>query len=109
MLSGVSASFDAQMSALTHRLEQLHVIFAGGGANLDFLRRVVRPAIRTSGVRLAVTPHAAETPVGFAVEASLARMAVAMGGTVAEADWPQTEMQQPRILGLSSIRRRLRD
>lgn len=93
MLDAAGKAFDAQLTATSHRLEKLEVIFAGGGANLEFLKRVIPRVVSMAGAKLTVDKHAAETPAGFAVEASLARMAVALGGTTRESAWPETEMK----------------
>ena len=104
MLTIARPRIEEEMRLRYHPLEMLNVIFAGGGASLNFLQDTVEPAIRASGICLAAALHVAETPKGFPVEASLARMAVAMGGTVPENEWPERKWPDPIHRGLSSRR-----
>ena len=93
MLDAAAPKFEVQLNAVSHRLERLEVIFAGGGANLDFLKACIQQGVSIGGATLAVSRHTAKTPKNFPVEASRARMAVALGGTADESVWPETEMK----------------
>jgi molecular chaperone DnaK (HSP70) len=103
MLDAASYAFDIQLRASSHRLDKLEVIFAGGGANLNFLTKVIPRVVSMAGAKLIVDKHSAHTPDGFAVEASLARMAVALGGTTRDSAWPETEMKEATLRRALSI------
>lgn len=103
--SGAKEIGDLSKSSI-HRLNRIHVVMAGGGAGLDFLARAVERGVSESDLRLELRLHVAKTPERFAVEASMARMAVALGGVVDAKDWPLTTWSQATVRkGLSSIRK----
>lgn len=107
MLQDAETSLKLHFDAQSHRLHELDVIFAGGGANLEFLKAVIVPAVRASGLPVVPDIHVPIEPRRFPVEASLARMAVALGGVASEKEWPDTHMTTPTILkGLSTPVRR---
>jgi hypothetical protein len=93
MLDVAASKFEVQLNAVSHRLERLDVIFAGGGANLEFLKACIQQGVSIGEATLAVSRRTAKTPKNFPVEASRARMAVALGGTADESVWPETEMK----------------
>lgn len=96
---------DASQSA-THRIHQIHVVLAGGGAGMSFLEKAVERGVAESNLKLKFRSHVARTPEKFEVEASKARMAVALGGVVSPADWPQTSWSGATVRrGLASIHR----
>ncbi len=102
MFSEAGARFKTELTASVHRLDHLDVVFAGGGAKLGFLRALVGSIESMDGNKLTVRQVEAEKPPNFEVEASLARMAVALGGATPERDWPKTEMDVAVIHALSA-------
>ena len=102
MLEDAGSRFKSQLHASNHGISHLDVVFAGGGANLQFLRKIVGGIVAMGDAKLTSSQTEVTTPRGFDVDASRARMAVALGGTTPVADWPRTEMQQPKIRSLSS-------
>ena len=102
MFSDAGARFQTQLSASVHPIEHLDVVFAGGGANLAFLRSLVGKVVCMGKTTLSAKQAEARTPDNFEVEASRGRMAVAMGGTTFAKEWPRTEMEQPVIRSLST-------
>lgn len=87
-----------------HPLNRIHVVLAGGGAGLEFLSKAVERGVADSDLRLELRSHVARTPAKFEVEASMARMAVALGGVVDAKDWPLTTWASATVQkGLSSI------
>ena len=102
MLGDAGSRFKEQLHASFHGIAHLDVVFAGGGANLRFLREVIGSIVAMGDTKLTSSQTDVTTPRGFEVDASRARMAVALGGTTPAADWPKTEMQQPIIRSLST-------
>lgn len=102
MFSDAGARFQSQLSAPVHGIGHLDVVFAGGGANLAFLRSLVGNVVSMGNTTLSATQAEATTPDNFEVEASRGRMAVALGGTTFVKDWPKTEMEQGVIRALST-------
>ncbi len=106
LINSGSSSISGLASNTIHRLDQIHVVFAGGGANLGFLASAVERGVAESDLKLKLRSHVAETPAGFEVEASMARMAVAMGGAVDAGVWPITKWNEAVVRkGLTSIRK----
>lgn len=104
MLEDAGSNFDTQLHASNHGISHLDVVFAGGGANLQFLRKIFGSVVTIGDAKLTLSQTEVTTPRGFEVDASRARLAVALGGTTPSADWPRTDMQQPRIRSLSTPR-----
>lgn len=102
MLEDAGSRFTAQRYSSSDGISHLDVVFAGGGANLQFLRKIVGRIVTMGDAKLTSSQTEVTTPRGFEVDASRARMAVALGGTTPAADWPRTEMQQARIRSLST-------
>jgi molecular chaperone DnaK (HSP70) len=102
MLEDAASRFKTQLHTSNHGISHLDVIFAGGGANLQFLRKIIGSIVAMGDAKLTSSQTEVTTPRGFEVDASRARMAVALGGTTPVADWPSTEMQQPKIRSLST-------
>jgi hypothetical protein len=102
MLEDAGARFQAQIHSPFHGIAHLDVVFAGGGANLRFLREVIGSIVAMGDAKLTSSQTEVTTPPSFEVDASRARMAVALGGTTPLVDWPRTEMQQPIIRSLST-------
>lgn len=93
MFSDAGLRFQAQLSAKVHGIEHLDVVFAGGGANLGFLRSLIGNVVSMGNATLSAKQVEATSPDNFEVEASRGRMAVALGGTTFARDWPKTQMQ----------------
>jgi hypothetical protein len=102
MLDDAASRFESQLHASYHGISHLDVVFAGGGANLQFLRKIVGSIVAMGDAKLTSSQTEVNTPRGFEVDASRARLAVALGGTTPAAEWPSTEMQQPKIRSLST-------
>ena len=102
MLKDASSRFKEQISSSTHKISHLDVIFAGGGANLQFLRKIIGDFVTMGDTKLISSQSEIKTPENFGVDASRARMAVALGGTTPAEDWPKTEMQNPTLRSLST-------
>jgi molecular chaperone DnaK (HSP70) len=101
MLEDAGSRFNAQLRASNHGISHLDVVFAGGGANLQFLREIVGEVVSMGDTKLTSSQKEVNTPRNFGVDASLARMAVALGGTTPAEEWPKTEMQQATFRSLS--------
>ena len=101
MLEDAGSRFKVQLHASLHSISHLDVVFAGGGANLRFLREIVGGVVTMGDAKLTSSQIDVTTPSDFKVDASRARMAVALGGTTPAADCPTTEIQQPTIRSLS--------
>jgi molecular chaperone DnaK (HSP70) len=102
MLQDASSRFSAPLSSSIHEISELDVVFAGGGANLQFLRRIIGNVVNMGDTKLRSSQTEIHTPENFGVDASRARMAVALGGTTRAEDWPKTEMQHPTLRSLST-------
>ncbi len=73
-----------------HRMRQLNVVMAGGGANLGFVQTELKLPFRTGTEQITVeigVPREIRGVNYFG--AGRARMAVALGGTVEKAKWPR--------------------
>lgn len=70
-----------------HPLNQIDVIFAGGGADISFLRDAVERAIKKASPGFQINFIKVKTPRSF--PATRERMAVAMGGTTHSDEWPE--------------------
>jgi hypothetical protein len=101
MLTDAGSRFKEQPYTSNNGFSHLDVVFAGGGANLRFLREVVGGIVAMGGAKLTTSHVEVTTPKDFEVDASRARMAVALGGTTPAAEWPKTQRQQPIIRSLS--------
>lgn len=92
-----------------HPINQVSVIFAGGGADIGFLRAAVPTSVSVGARRLlpVKTQAAAASGRGSQLPASLTRLAVALGGTASEREWPISEMTTPlrQMPGVSGIPR----
>jgi hypothetical protein len=103
MLSEAAERLETQLSSSLHPIRHIDVVFAGGGANLNFLREVVNKLIKLGNKKFITVQSSPKTPIGFEVEATMARMAVALGGTTPSAMWPDTQMKEPKFRrGLST-------
>ena len=101
MFAEAGEHFKVQLNAPVHGIGHLDVVFAGGGAKLEFLRALVGSVVSMGTAKLSVRHVEVNTPDDFEVEASRTRMAVALGGTTNEKDWPKTEMQEAIVRTLS--------
>ncbi|MBY0436883.1 MAG: hypothetical protein K2W80_01740 [Burkholderiales bacterium] len=75
-----------------HPIQDLDIVFAGGGARLDFLRSTIGQVVTMGAAKVAAVPSTILEPEDFGVDASRSRMAVALGGTTPAKYWPVTEM-----------------
>jgi hypothetical protein len=105
MCSDIKRSFEALIeksapqimpfiSASNHRVDEVKVIFAGGGSNIKFLQDAIGKNISISGRRLPISIVTSTSP-SRNLPASHERLAVALGGTTPENDWPITEYKDP--------------
>jgi molecular chaperone HscA len=75
------------MDARTHYISKLEVVMAGGGANIDFIRKVVEKPFVLDGKTLKVSINSSEIDEELDFYgAGRERMAVAMGGARSEYD-----------------------
>jgi hypothetical protein len=80
-----------QLGYSHHRILNMDLIFAGGGGNLTFLRRTIGKTVNLGTTPLRTVPVDCPELDNWPVEASRARMAVAIGGTTPYREWPETE------------------
>ncbi len=91
-----------------HAVDRIHVVFAGGGADIGFLRHALPRHVPFGEMRsLPVSIEKANNRHGRTrLPASLARLAVAMGGTATAAEWPVHELADfVRHYGLTGMAR----
>lgn len=105
MCSDVKRSFEALIehsspqiahfiNASNHRVDEVKVIFAGGGSKIKFLQDAIGKNITVAGKRLPISIVASASPAKN-LPASYERLAVALGGSTPESDWPVTELKEP--------------
>jgi len=82
------------VTASNHRVDEIKVIFAGGGSKIKFLQDAIGKYITVAGKRLPISIVASASP-SRNLPASYERLAVALGGSTPEADWPITEFKEP--------------
>ncbi len=88
------------------RFQFIHVVFSGGGADLEFLTDAVMRGIAAVNLGVDVKTHIPGTFRNHEVEASRARMAVALGGVVEDKYWPETDWKNAvHLKGLHSIKK----
>jgi hypothetical protein len=109
LVRAAETRIDLYASYWQHPINQVSVVFAGGGADIGFLRAAVPSSVPIgAGRSLPVKTQAAGAIGGGAqLPASLTRLAVALGGTASVREWPISEMRTPvrRMPGLSGIPR----
>jgi molecular chaperone DnaK (HSP70) len=71
------------------RDKRLDIIFAGGGADIGFLRKAAENGVADALPLVSIETLDTVTPRDFKVAAGRPRMAVAMGGTVPLEEWPK--------------------
>ncbi len=71
------------------RSDRLDIVFAGGGAEVGFLRAAVCAGAKLGQPKISQGIIEITTPTEFPVAAARTRLAVALGGTVPVADWPK--------------------
>ncbi len=79
-----------------HQLDKISVVYAGGGGELGFVRERVYKALKQYLPRVVVTEAPIKTPRNFGVDATLPRMAVALGGTCPKDLWPKGKVKASR-------------
>lgn len=105
MCSDVRQSFEAlieesaphilpYITASNHRVDEVKVIFSGGGSKIKFLQDAIGRCIHIAGKRLPISIVENTSPPPN-LPASHERLAVALGGTTPEDDWPITEFEEP--------------
>jgi hypothetical protein len=79
------------VNARTHPIDEIKVIFAGGGGKISFLQKAIG---RTANFSLIEVPINIVEPVNFKTKlpASHERLAVSLGGTTFEENWPITNL-----------------
>jgi actin-like ATPase involved in cell morphogenesis len=82
------------ITASNHRVEEVKVIFAGGGSKIKFLQNAIGKNITIAGKRLPISIITSKTP-SRNLPASYERLAVALGGTTPEINWPITALKEP--------------
>ena len=80
------------ITASNHRVDEVKVIFAGGGSKIKFLQDAIGKNITIAGKRLPISIIASASTYRN-LPASYERLAVALGGTTPENDWPITEFK----------------
>ena len=107
MCSDVRRSFDVLIeqstpkimpfiTASNHRVDEVKVIFAGGGSKIKFLQDAIGRNITIAGRRLPISIMTSTSP-SRNLPASYERLAVALGGTTPEGDWPITEYKDTPV------------
>lgn len=82
-------------SSPAFRLEQIDVVFVGGGANVEFIHQAVRRGAKEAAVGLPLMIRPLPHGQSAGLPASIERLAVALGGTAPELLWPETRMKEP--------------
>jgi hypothetical protein len=82
-----------------HQILNMDLVFAGGGGNLTFLRQTVGKIVKLGTSPLKTVSVDCPELENWPVEASRARMAVAIGGTAPYPEWPETERTPSRLRG----------
>jgi hypothetical protein len=85
-----------QLGYNNHRILDMDLVFAGGGGNLTFLRQTIGGTVNLGTTPLRTVPVDCPELENWPVEASRARMAVAIGGTTPYREWPETERTPSR-------------
>ena len=106
-LVGSAGSLRQYVSSAQWPIDQISVVFAGGGGEIDFLRDAIPHRVPIGGGRsLPVKVRGPRVRDPIAMPAALGRLAVALGGTATEDEWPVSAMApQVRMHGLSGIPR----
>ena len=79
-----------------HPIDQVAIVFAGGGGEMEFLRTATRQAIKkTLSAKFSAEILDVPTPENYPVDASRTRMAVALGGTCQSEYWPEGRKTPP--------------
>ena len=86
------------ITASNHRVDQVKVIFSGGGSKIKFLRDAIGKSVLIAGKRLPISIIDSASPY-HNLPASYNRLAVALGGTTPDDDWPVTEYKTAPITG----------
>lgn len=86
------------VEASSHRVDCINVVFAGGGGNIGFLRQAIGKTAELTNRRSVPIVIRPATSVDRTLPAAIERLAVAMGGTTPEDDWPVTTLSGPREL-----------
>jgi hypothetical protein len=105
MCSDIKVSFEVLMeksisqitqylSASNHRVDEVKVIFAGGGSKVKFIQDAIGKTIFISGKRLHISIISSSSPYP-SLPASYERLSVALGGTTQDDDWPITDYKDP--------------
>jgi hypothetical protein len=92
MYDFAGAHFRTAFDTYGHPIRDLDVVFAGGGAKLDFLRATIEPVVNMGTAKVIAVSSSIPEPEDFGVDASRSRMAVALGGTTPTKYWPITEL-----------------
>jgi hypothetical protein len=79
---------------VNHRILDMDLVFAGGGGNLTFLRQTIGKTVKFGTTPLRTVLVDCPEYEDWPVEASRARMAVAIGGTTPYRQWPETELRR---------------
>lgn len=77
------------------RLEQIDVVFVGGGANIDFIHDAVIRGSKEAAAGPPLVIRALPHGQSAGLPASIERLAVSLGGTSPEILWPVTRMSEP--------------
>lgn len=101
MLEDAIRRLSPQTQSASHRLDQVYAVFAGGGANIKFLRKAVSSAIqRIPGLMVNYDFQQNQINLDdYSIDASIERMAVALGGAVDDDKWPDTNVKSPTLKG----------
>lgn len=90
MLHEASSYLSTFVDASFHRTDKVNVIFAGGGASIDFLHRAVPSNYNFGSGRKTPVSITSYSGNYVSLPASIDRLAVAIGGTTDVIEWPQT-------------------
>ena len=90
LISEASIFIQTFVDASFHRVDQINVVFAGGGSNIGFLHEAIGKSARLNNGRSVPIVIRAATSVERSLPAAVERLAVAMGGTTPLEYWPDT-------------------
>lgn len=101
MMTEATKRLSAQTQSGGHRLDEVFVVFAGGGANIKFLRDAVTKGVKCiSGMNVNYEFRQNQINLSSSsIDASIERMAVALGGCVDIDLWPDSKVKNPIIMG----------
>ena len=79
-------------------IQKIDVIFAGGGANIGFLNSVIRNTeIDIHGSKIPISLRKPATAKYKNLKAPIERLAVSLGGTLDDQEWPETKMKDSPV------------